>query len=248
MAGTFEIVAVSPDALPIIPEPVFHSNTYEVALDKPITPRENALELRLRVSGNPELVRTWDTARLRSGEWLIETRSGTTRPAAPDAHEKYLREELSYPLQHPSVRDLAFRAVDRLGTPLEKAAQLTEFVHAYINYDHHSTMQNVLDVIRSQRGDCNEYAEMFTTLSRAIGIPARTVIGLAYTDENRPAFALHAWNEVLVNNSWHAFDPTWNESNVDATHIPLPEDDAGSLLGIVSLRELRFELLKVRYL
>ena len=132
-------------------------------------------------------------------------------------------------------------------SPAEMAAQLTHFVHNYINYDHHSTMQNVLDVIDTQQGDCNEYAELFTTLGRALGLPVRTVIGLAYTDEHSPAFALHAWNEVLLENRWIAFDPTWNQTSVDATHLPLPDDAGGLLLGITSLSELSFSIRSLSY-
>ena len=109
-------------------------------------------------------------------------------------------------------------------------------------------MQSVLDVVDSRRGDCNEYAELFTTLARALGMPARTVIGLAYTDDNAPAFALHAWNEVLLQGQWHAFDPTWNETVVDATHIILPSDQGGLLMALTSLQELQFEVLGVQHL
>lgn len=251
MAGTFEIERVAPGVLPIAPEPVFHSQTYRVVLDKPIDDHMRLTRLTLRVGGNAKLVEHWENAHIDTGPdtqaTLLRATAGRTRAEINGERERYTREELSYPLQSERVQDLLARAVDPLASPQQQAQQLTGFVHNYINYDHHSTMQNVLDVIRNRRGDCNEYAELFTTLSRALGFPSRTVIGLAYSGDDQPAFALHAWNEVLFDGQWLTFDPTWNQINVDATHLPMPNDAAGMLQGITSLNELTFEVLSTAY-
>ena len=97
------------------------------------------------------------------------------------------------------------------------------------------------------RGDCTEYAYLFATLARIIGIPARTVSGLAYSEEPTPGFLLHAWNEVYLDGSWRAVDPTWNQSTVDATHLPFPDDEARGLTLLAQLQKTRFELLRVSY-
>ncbi len=247
LAGTFEIETVDPAELPVKPEPVFHSQTYQVPLSEPIDRHQGLNAMTLRVLGNTALVQSWENTTTERKQTILRSYAATTRMAHPDDNRRYSREELSYPLSAGPVLDLAAIAVDTAATPLEQARQLTEFVHNYIRYDHHSTMQNVLDVIRNQQGDCNEYAELYTTLGRALGMPVRTVIGLAYTDEYAPAFALHAWNEVLLEGSWSAFDPTWNQTRVDATHLPLPDDAGGMLLSITSLNELSFEVLSLTY-
>jgi len=254
MAGTFEIERVAPEVLPIAPEPVFHSQTYRVALDKPIDDHMRLTRLTLRVGGNVKLVEHWENAqnahidsRAGTPTTLLRATAGRTRKAIRGDLGRYTREELSYPLQSDRVQDLLARAVDPLASPQQQAQQLTGFVHNYITYDHHSTMQNVLDVIRNRRGDCNEYAELFTTLSRALGFPSRTVIGLAYSGDDEPAFALHAWNEVLFDGEWLTFDPTWNQIDVDATPLPMPDNAAGMLQGITSLNELTFEVLSTAY-
>jgi len=247
MAGTFEIETVELSDLPIAPEPVFHSQTYQVPLDEPIERHQTLRTMTLQVEGNTELVRHWDSATLEDGNTLLRTNTATSRLSKHDDYKRYTREELSYPLQAPAVIELAHRASKPLAPPFEQAEQLTHFVYDYIKYDHHSTMQNVLDVIDKQRGDCNEYAELFTTLGRALGLPVRTVIGLAYTGEQSPAFALHAWNEVLLEKNWVAFDPTWDQTRVDATHLPLPDDASGLLSGITSLDELSFKVRSLSY-
>jgi len=247
MAGTFEIETVDPSDLPIAPEPVFHSQTYQVPLNEPIERHQALRTMTLQVEGNSELVRHWDNATLDDGATLLRTNAATHRLSQHNDRNLYTREELSYPLQAAAVQELAKLVTNELASPLEQAEALTHFVYNYINYDHHSTMQNVLDVINTQKGDCNEYAELFTTLGRTLGLPVRTVIGLAYTGEHSPAFALHAWNEVLLKEQWVAFDPTWDQTSVDATHLPLPDDASGLLSGITSLDELRFRVRSLSY-
>ena len=74
-------------------------------------------------------------------------------------------------------------------------------------------------------GDCTEYAQLFISLARLNGIPAREVSGLAYNyiDDN-PMFYGHAWAEVWINGRWKEVDPGWNEFHIDATHVKLTED------------------------
>lgn len=64
---------------------------------------------------------------------------------------------------------------------------------------------------------CTEYTDLFVTLSRAAGIPAREVNGYAYTENPQVqplslvADVLHAWPEYWDNsaNIWRPVDPTW---------------------------------------
>jgi transglutaminase-like putative cysteine protease len=43
------------------------------------------------------------------------------------------------------------------------------------------------------------------------------------------AFANHAWVEVVLDGRWVAMDPTWNQTQVDATHIRLGVDEQSDL-------------------
>ena len=58
-------------------------------------------------------------------------------------------------------------------------------------------------------------------MSRAVGIPARIAVGLAYV---RGAFYYHAWPEIYIDESggrglWLPVDPTFNQFPADATHF-----------------------------
>lgn len=67
---------------------------------------------------------------------------------------------------------------------------------------------------------CLEFTDLFVSLSRAIGIPARAVEGFAYAenDKLKPLSlikdVLHAWPEYydFETNSWIMVDPTWENT------------------------------------
>lgn len=78
-------------------------------------------------------------------------------------------------------------------------------------------------VLQYKQGVCAELTSLFVALLRSVGIPARVVSGMAYT--NSPLFpqnwGAHAWAEVYFPNyGWVPFDVTYGEFGwVDPTHI-----------------------------
>jgi transglutaminase-like putative cysteine protease len=70
-------------------------------------------------------------------------------------------------------------------------------------------------VLETQRGDCNEHTVLYVAMARALGLPARTAVGLVYVDG---AFYYHAWPEVWLG-EWVAVDPTFGQYPADAAHI-----------------------------
>ena len=69
-------------------------------------------------------------------------------------------------------------------------------------------------------GLCREFTDLFITLARASGIPAREINGFAYTTDSRlkptslKLDTLHAWPEYWDQNSknWISIDPTWGRT------------------------------------
>ena len=106
----------------------------------------------------------------------------------------------------------------------EKVKVLLDFTYNYIEYDFtlEASLQEIID---QKLGDCTEYAQLFISLARLNGIPAREVSGLAYNyiDDN-PMFYGHAWVEVWFDGRWKEVDPGWNDFHIDATHIKLTDD------------------------
>ena len=165
-------------------------------------------------------------------------------PASADELTRASAATVRYPASDPRLRDLSRRAVAGLTEGVDKANALTLFVHNHLRYQDAEALRTVHDTVRDRRGDCTEFAELFTTLARAAGLPARTVIGFAYQPEEG-AFALHAWNEVAVDAVWRGVDPTWGQIRLDATHLALPAGE--SLATLVDLSDLRLRVVETRY-
>ena len=151
---------------------------------------------------------------------------------------------VNFPAADPEIRQLAERAVAGLADSAEKADSLALFVHDHLSYSYTAGGRTVLDTVRDRSGDCTEFADLYTTLARAVGLPARTVIGLAY-QAHAGAFDLHAWNEVAIDGHWHGVDPTWGRTRLAATYFALPADKA--LAVIADLPHLSFRVVETQY-
>jgi len=159
--------------------------------------------------------------------------------------------ELEYALESDDAIDAdheAIRAVSRSVTrsarsDSEKVRRLVRWVYSNMSYQISNTPR-ASDVLAVKIGDCTEYTQLFLALARAATIPARRVIGLAYTEyRGRPAFGYHAWAEVAIDGRWVPVDPTWNEVVADATHIKLSE--GWSDRWVASVGQIDIEVLDV---
>jgi transglutaminase-like putative cysteine protease len=77
------------------------------------------------------------------------------------------------------------------------------------------SIPSALQVLDSRQGDCNEHTVLYVALARALGLPARTAVGLVYLNGS---FFYHAWPEVWLG-EWVAVDPTFGQYPADASHI-----------------------------
>lgn len=87
------------------------------------------------------------------------------------------------------------------------------------------------EILSHKKGDCNEHATILTALLRAVGIPARIVVGLVYKDGT---FYYHAWNEAYIDR-WISMDATLRQMPVDATHIKLIEGGIEKQIQIIGI-------------
>lgn len=79
-------------------------------------------------------------------------------------------------------------------------------------------------VLQNRYGVCDELTSLFIAMARSLGIPARYVSGLAYTNWNGiNDFGPHAWAEIYFPEyGWVPFDVTYGEFGyLDASHIEL---------------------------
>ncbi|MFH1849431.1 MAG: transglutaminase domain-containing protein [archaeon] len=83
-------------------------------------------------------------------------------------------------------------------------------------------------VLANRYGVCDEISTLFIALLRSVGIPARYVSGIAYTDmEGIEDFGPHGWAEVYFPDAgWVPFDITYSQLGyVDASHVKLQDSE-----------------------
>lgn len=99
--------------------------------------------------------------------------------------------------------------------PVRVAERLTDAVHSSLEKEITFSLPSAVQVLDSMRGDCNEHTVLYVALARALGLPARSAVGLVYLEG---AFYYHAWPEVWLG-EWVAVDPTFGETPAGAAHL-----------------------------
>lgn len=105
----------------------------------------------------------------------------------------------------------------------EAIHEVANYVYENLTYDRNfiSTQEKASWVMQNKKGVCDEYTALFIALVRSLGIPARYVSGVAYTNIEKN-FGNHAWAEVYDGKEWIPFDTTFGQFGwLDASHISL---------------------------
>jgi hypothetical protein len=125
--------------------------------------------------------------------------------------------------------------------PRQAAGQLTRGVFGMLAKEVTISVPSAVQVLEAGRGDCNEHTVLFVAMARAIGLPARTAVGLVYL---RGSFYYHAWPEVWLG-EWVAVDPTFGDAPADAAHLRFVVGGLAQQVEIVRLiGRLRIDVLE----
>jgi hypothetical protein len=232
------------------------------AIPRPLEAREVIFRARLKgVEDGAKAFATDDRQEIRNvkdDQFEIVVR-GLRRPApagkggeAPP--QEYLKSNHFIRSDNPQVQALAKKAVGTETDPWAKAVRIERWVHQNLkNKNFTEAFATADQVARTLEGDCTEHAVLAAAMCRAVGIPARTAIGLVHAPRDR-AMGYHMWIEVWVNGKWYALDPTLGQGGVGATHLKIIDhhwNDTQSftpLLPVVRvLGKLQLEVLSVRH-
>ncbi len=111
---------------------------------------------------------------------------------------------------------------------------LAEWTKKNVEYNLSSLTAKVVQksswVLKNKKGVCDELTNLFISLSRSVGIPARFVSGMVYSNIDYQ-WGAHGWAEVYFpETGWIPFDVTFGQYGwVDPSHIKLKESlDSGS--------------------
>jgi len=91
--------------------------------------------------------------------------------------------------------------------PKRVASELTRSVYGMLEKSITFSIPNAVQVLETRQGDCNEHTVLYIALARALGLPARTAVGLVYLNGSF-FYHCHAWPEVWLD-EWVAVDPTF---------------------------------------
>jgi transglutaminase-like putative cysteine protease len=160
-------------------------------------------------------------------------------PADGDAG-RYLAPESLIESDDPGIIAEARRAVAGVEGDRARAERLTRYVNALLDKKPTVSLPSAREVLRTKVGDCNEHTALYVAMARALGIPARIAVGLAYVRGVQGAFYYHAWPEVYIDEGngrglWLPVDPTFNQFPADSTHLRLARGGLDQQAVIVPL-------------
>ncbi|HET9439008.1 MAG TPA: transglutaminase-like domain-containing protein [Longimicrobiales bacterium] len=162
---------------------------------------------RQQLNGDTLTINRENASALRAG-YTLPYRAGGAPAAELDASPLIQSDD-------PRIIATARRIVGNTTDPVLAARKLNDWVYRTLDKDITLSVPSALQVLDAKQGDCNEHTVLFVALARAVGLPARTAVGLVTV---RGRFYYHAWPEVYFN-GWVAVDPTLGQYPADASHL-----------------------------
>ncbi len=130
-------------------------------------------------------------------------------------------------------------------TEMQRIESLIEYIYEYFDYEETLAPQPVIQTLRNRKGDCADFARLFTSLASALNLNSRVVTGIAY-DSRTHTFQTHAWNQVLLSDGTvKSIDATWDQTTTDATHIEFPRAFQYEILE--SLANMTIHVIETEY-
>ncbi len=145
-----------------------------------------------------------------SGEVEVEDAAGLVRGALEPLPPAVFLRSTPLTLADTAIRELAERARRDDTLPTLHALNLALFGALAFQTGTTTTTTAASEALASGQGVCQDFAHLFCSAARWIGIPARYVSGhLARTGDAAQQDASHAWAEAFVPDlGWVAFDAT----------------------------------------
>jgi transglutaminase-like putative cysteine protease len=160
----------------------------------------------------------------------VETENRITQ--GPSDSQPYLQPTEFWPSDSPEVSDIIDQAMGDMSEDSDRAtaAALHRWVRRNIDYgsDIIGSRYGVEPVLKQRFGRCWDLSDVFITLARAAGLPARQIGGWLYGREG------HIWSQVWLEDEgvWLDVDTTAENLGVDASYIPIWGTRDGEMMFI----------------
>lgn len=150
-----------------------------------------------------------------------------------EAYSKYTCDEDKIESDSPEIKLKAEEIVKDEDRPYEKAKKIFEFVNTSLDYDFSEGNKGALNALQTKKGVCEDFADLFVAMTRAVGVPSRVVTGywVESADVNVPedvSTFKHAWAEFyLPEYGWIVVEPTVMKTGISNDRIPAYDYFAG---------------------
>lgn len=164
----------------------------------------------------------------------VEDLSGVRVPQIPMQNRDFPEELKAGLYVQSGSREIVDKAREIVGgerNALRASDRIAGWVHANLAKRFSASFSNALDVLKAGSGDCTEHSVLYVALARAVGLPAREVSGIVYSEDG---FYYHQWAEAYMG-KWIAVDPTFGQGRADATHIKFASGDLLSQARLLNL-------------
>ncbi|NMB69681.1 transglutaminase domain-containing protein [candidate division WWE3 bacterium] len=182
-------------------------------------------ELKSKAKMEVELI---GNARI-SGRQIEPSNGGIFRDI-PSKLKIYTQESKYWDINSESIKSLVTNLKDENLTVAQNALKIYDYILENYHYDFSIQEKKGLDrkgaekaLLDKNSWGCMEFTDLFITVARAMGIPARQLNGYALTkdEENKPLSVilnggdrLHAWPEFYDPAfGWVQIDPTWGSTS-----------------------------------
>lgn len=166
---------------------------------------------------------------------------GQSLPQKAAEYSEWLASTPFIQSDHRKIKEAAEKAIGKATDAVTATDMLLAWLDKEIEPSLVVSIPSSLEVLEKRRGACKEHTYLFIAMARALGIPARTVSGIVYSDQQMiDGFYYHAWAEVFLadpagNGLWVVVDPTFNQNPADATHIRLKEGDLDQMIDLMQV-------------
>jgi len=160
-------------------------------------------ELNPGESFSPTVILRIDTV---SRDWLLEPRD-TPQEMMARNRGIYCSMQKYWETTDDVIQEMSQKAAERTGDDESYAGLAFDMVRERVKLKTHLDSRiGAARAAREREGDCDEHADLYVALLRAVRIPARRVVGHFFRGSSEPE--THAWCEVfLEQKGWIPVDP-----------------------------------------
>ncbi len=157
---------------------------------------------------------------------------------------KYREANIYWPLKNEKIEEIAgeewFRE-ERIKIWVDNAIRF--LWKAIKNAEPQVERLGALHALESSKGDCDEFTDLFITIARVRGIPARRITGMLIHND----VEMHAWSEIYARGEWIVVDAAMRKvGNYSPNYIVLKVEEFNPSLPDLQLSwkggNLRYEI------